>query len=75
MSRKVYSIPAVGVDGTHVSINAVMSEEQAQLMASIGRWTLLAEQSAEVVALLDVDMVALAEVEAESERIMGRTAH
>ena len=32
MTRKLYSIPAIGVDGTHVGLVVVMSPEQADLI-------------------------------------------
>lgn len=75
MEHKVYSIPAVAADGSVFSLVVVMSPEQEQAMAAAGDMVLRTAESAEVLAMLDVDASALAVVEAEGERLEGRVSH
>lgn len=71
MTKKLYSVPAYGMDGREFSLLCLMTDSQIIEMSHMGKFVARMDYAAEVVAISEADASTVAAVEAEGHRMDG----
>lgn len=71
--RRLFSVPAWGVDGREFSLLCLMTEAQLIEMARMCKFVVRVDFAAEVIAIHPADDALIASLEAESHKESGGT--
>lgn len=71
MTKKMYSVPAYGMDGREFSLLCLMTDSQIIEMSRMGKFVVRMDCAAEVIALVEADANTVASLEAEGHRMDG----
>lgn len=65
MTKKMYSVPAYGMDGREFSLLCLMTDSQIIEMSNMGKFVVRMDCALEVIAIIESDASTVASLEAQ----------